>query len=101
MFPVEWTFGTEELAAYSPVISEVEAEPFLFMHTGDASVAGVENGDRVLVHLDGGSLEIAVKASDRIASGTAMLPRHRRIMWQKIKGRPAFVPLDRIKRVES
>lgn len=98
---VDRTFGTEELADYSPIIRKVEGEPMLFMHKGDASAAGVADGDQAAIHLDGGSLELTVRVSDKVASGTLVLPRHRRLSWQKIRSRPAFVPLDGVKRVKS
>jgi hypothetical protein len=42
---VDWTFGTEELAAYSDSIREVEKNPCLMMHPKDASRTGVGQGE--------------------------------------------------------
>lgn len=96
---VEWTFGTEELSGYSPVLREVEPEPVLCIHEDDAAAAAIADGDRVLIHLDRGPLAVSVKVSRRMAKGIAVLPRHRKLAWQKIKGFPARISLDRIERV--
>jgi NADH-quinone oxidoreductase subunit G len=96
---VDWTFGTEELSGYSPHIQQVEKAPCLFMHPKDAMKAGLKDKDRVTLQLDGGPLEIEVWIAENMASGTMVLPRHRQIQWQRLKGLPARVSIDQIKKL--
>lgn len=94
---VDWTFGTEELSGYSPIIHRVETDPFLFMHTDDAARAGLSDGDTVNIELDGGSLQVDLRTFNNMALGTAVLPRHRKLEWQKIKSFPAKLDPKQIK----
>jgi NADH-quinone oxidoreductase subunit G len=96
---VDWTFGTEELSGYSRHTQQAEKTPALFMHTQDAARAGLETGDKVLVHLDGGPLEVKLCVMEKMAPGVLILPRHRQLAWQKLKTFPVTVPMDRIKKV--
>jgi NADH-quinone oxidoreductase subunit G len=96
---VDWTFGTEELSGFSPHIQQAEKAPCLFMHPKDAAQAGLSNKDKVALHLDGGSLEVELSIAENMASGLMVLPRHRQIQWQRLKGWPARVPIDRIKKL--
>jgi NADH-quinone oxidoreductase subunit G len=96
---VDWTFGTEELSAYADTVQQVEKAPYLCMHPKDAMRAGFKNKDRVMLHLDGGPLEIEVIVAENMAPGIMVLPRHRQLDWQKLKTTPAAIPFDRIKKV--
>jgi NADH-quinone oxidoreductase subunit G len=96
---VDWTFGTEELAAYSPYIRQVEPPPGLLMHLGDAHSQGLGDGDRVAVELAGGRLEVQLKLDAGLAPGVLVLPRHRLLDWRRVPESPALVPRDRIKKV--
>ncbi len=98
---VELTFGTEELAGYSPLIRQVESEPVLCMHEDDAAATSLADGDRVRIHLDGGSLEVPVRISGNMAKGTVVLPRHRRLVWQRIKEHPVFISMSQIERLSA
>jgi predicted molibdopterin-dependent oxidoreductase YjgC len=93
------TFGTEELSTYSPVIQQAEKTPCLFMHPKDAAKAGLNNKDRVTLHLEGGPLEIEVSVAENMAPGVMVLPRHRQIHWQRLKTFPVRIPFDRIKKI--
>jgi anaerobic selenocysteine-containing dehydrogenase len=93
---VDWTFGTEELSSYSGCIHQVEKNPVLLMHTRDAARLGLKHKDKVVVHFDGGPLEIELAVADNMASGVMVLPRHRQISWQKLKDIPAKIPVERI-----
>jgi NADH-quinone oxidoreductase subunit G len=95
---VDWTFGTEELSGYSHDIQQVENQPCLFMHRTDAVKAGVSNRDKVTLHLDGGPLETEVSIAENMAPGIMVLPRHRKLQWQKLKTIPVTIPFDRIKK---
>jgi len=98
---VNWTYGTEELSGYSPLIREVEKEPFLSMNEKDAAVAGVREGDLVRIRLDGGSLELTVMVSGSTAEGTIILPKHRRLVWQKIRNHPVSITRGQVERVSG
>ena len=95
---VDWTFGTEELAAYSKYVQEVEKDPCLLMHPGDASRAGVADKERCTLHLDGGPLEVEVHVAEGMAPGVIVLPRHRQLAWQKLKGWPVKVGMGQIRK---
>jgi len=95
---VDRTFGTEELAGYSEIISQVEEPPCVYMHAEDAQKAGLADGDRVVMHLDRGALEMPLSVSEDMAKGIVILPRHRRLDWQKMKYYPEMLPLCRIEK---
>ena len=98
LLSVDWTFGTEELSAYADTIQQVEKAPYLCMHPKDAMRAGFKNKDRVILHLDGGPLEIEVIVAENMAPGIMVFPRHRQLPWQKLKELPARVSINQIKR---
>ncbi len=96
LFFVDWTFGTEELSGYSPVMQEVEKAPCLLMSIRDGSRMGLKDKDPIILHLDGGLLELELGLSERMAPGVLFLPRHRRLPWQKVKETPARISPDQI-----
>jgi NADH-quinone oxidoreductase subunit G len=96
---VDQTFGTEELSAYSHTIQQVEKAPRLCMHPKDAMTAGLKDGDRVALRLDGESLEIELSIAENMAPGIMVLPRHRQLHWQIVKTIPVRINIDRINKV--
>ena len=96
LLAVDWTFGTEELSAYSKFIRQVEKEPCLFMNSKDASRMGLKDGERITLHLDSGRLEAELRAVDNMAPGVIMMPQHRQLAWQKMERWPVKVALDQI-----
>jgi NADH-quinone oxidoreductase subunit G len=95
----DWTFGTEELSGYSRSVREAENPPFLSIHAKDAARLEIGKGDKVLIQLDGGSLEVEARVVEEMATGVIVLPRHHRLVWQRLKTLPAVVPFDRIKKM--
>jgi NADH-quinone oxidoreductase subunit G len=95
---VDWTFGTEELSAYSRFIQQVEKTPYLLMHGQDAARLGLKDQDKVIVHLDGGPLEVGLRVADNMARGVMILPRHRQLAWQKLKDVPTRIPIEQIRK---
>jgi len=93
---VDWTFGTEELSAYSSYVHQVEKEPCVFIHADDAAQAGLADGDQVTVQLDGGTLEVKLLVSHNMARGLLVLPRHRQLAWQKLREYPMTVGLGQV-----
>jgi NADH-quinone oxidoreductase subunit G len=81
---VDWTFGTEELAGYSPLSQQVEPDPCLTMHSQDVARLGLAPGEQVTLNLPGGPLEIQVQGAANMAPGVLVLPRHRRLAWRRL-----------------
>jgi NADH-quinone oxidoreductase subunit G len=98
---VDWTFGTEELASYSDLIRQVEAAPVLAMHPRDAEKSGLGNGDQATLHLSKGSLAVAVKVTDAMASGVVVLPRHRQLDWRQLAQTPVYLTSEQIVKVQG
>jgi len=96
---VDWTFGTEELSSYSAHTREAELSPYLALHPKDAARLGFSTGDRVVLNLDEGSLEVDLRVREHIAQGVLVLPRHRQLEWQKVSGFRVTLPTNRIKRI--
>jgi NADH-quinone oxidoreductase subunit G len=96
---VEWTFSTEELSSLSPHLEKVEKSPCLLMDADDAARLGYENGDRVLLTLEGGTIEVDLCVKENMAKGVLILPRHRRLGWRKMKGSPALVAVLQITKI--
>jgi len=87
----EQTFGTEELSGHSPIIQKVEGEPHLTLHPDTAAGLGLNPGDRVAVRLPGGEVTVPLRTAEPMARGVAVLPRHRRLAWQKIRTWPVWL----------
>jgi NADH-quinone oxidoreductase subunit G len=95
---VDWTFGTEELSSYSKYSHPAEKTPSLLMHPQDAERLNLRHEERVVLSFDAGPLEVDLRTESKMAPGTAILPRHRQLHWQRIKGITTELPLDRIKK---
>jgi NADH-quinone oxidoreductase subunit G len=79
---VDWTFGTEELTAYSACLGELASEPCATMHTSDANTFQLQNGDRIEIETDSGKMELTLRIADNMATGIILIPRHHRLKWQ-------------------
>jgi NADH-quinone oxidoreductase subunit G len=93
------TFGTEELAAYSPYIQKAEETPRLLMHAQDAAKLGLAAGEQVILRLPGGPLTLELAVAENMAPGVLVLPRHRQLDWQKLVEGPTPVPYSAIGKV--
>ena len=98
---VDWTFGTEELASYSPLMREAEAAPVLLIHPDDAGKLGLGDGNRANVHLPKGSLAVTVKLAAALAPGVLVLPRHRQLDWRKLAETPVYLTPNHVNRVQG
>jgi NADH-quinone oxidoreductase subunit G len=96
---VEWTFGTEELSAFSECLQELEREPAILMHVGEAERLGLYEDNQVLIQTDNGRLEAKLKTFRNMASGVIVLPRHRLLPWQIFKSGRIRIGRDQIKKV--
>ena len=83
---VDWTFGTEELSAYSSFVQQVEKKPCLFMHSKDATRSNLKDKDKIILAVDGGPVEVELCVAENMAPGVIVLPRHRQVAWQRLKG---------------
>ena len=95
---VEWMFGTTEFSAWSDSLDAGITGPTMSMHSKDAELAGLSDGDRVSVELDNGTLEIMVSVSDRTAEGVLIIPRHQSLDWRKMKGFSVRVLPEKIRK---
>jgi len=96
---VDWTFGTEELASYSDTIRKVEPLPHLCMHPADADELGLAGEKQIQINLGSESLIVDLQLSEKMAPGTLVMPRHRRLGWQKLGILPRKIPVEAIKKV--
>jgi NADH-quinone oxidoreductase subunit G len=96
---VDQTFGTEELSGYSAPVQKVEEDPCLILPEGLAKELGLAAGDQVALSLPGGEVKVCLKTSPNMAPRVAILPRHRRLAWQKLPGGAAWIAQDSIKKV--
>jgi NADH-quinone oxidoreductase subunit G len=96
---VDQTFGTEELAGYSAPIQKVEEEPYLTLHDDLAASLGFVSGDQVVLPLPGGEVTVRLKTAHNLAPGVAILPRHRRLDWQKAPDGPVWLLAERLKKL--
>ena len=98
---VDRTFGTEELSGYAEPIHKVEEDPCLILPEGLAHELGLAAGDEVALSLPGGEVKVCLKTAPNMAPHVAILPRNRRLAWQKLPGWPIWIGLDSIKKVEA
>lgn len=98
---VDWTFGTDELASYSPLMRETETAPVLLIHPDDAGKWGLGDGSRANVHLPKGSLAVTVKLAAALAPGVMVLPRHRQLDWRKLAETPVYLSVNLINPVQG
>jgi len=98
---VDWTFGTEELSAYSSCLWELELEPCATMHTSDAESLDLSDGNRVVIETENGKLELILRVAGNMAAGILLVPRHRRLNWQIFGTGSVRIGLDQIKKVTA
>ncbi len=96
---VEWMFSTTEFSVWSDSLDAATTEPYMSMHAKDAEYAGLSNGDRVSLELDGGTLEIVISVSDHTAEGVLVVPRHRSLDWRKMKDFSVRVLPEKIRKI--
>ena len=98
---VDQTFGTEELAGYSSFIQKVEKQPVLMLPEHIAQNWGLNPGEPVTVQLPGGEVTVVLQTAGHMAPAVAVLPRHRRLDWQKLDRRPLWLGRDNFKKVPT
>jgi NADH-quinone oxidoreductase subunit G len=98
---VDWTFGTEELSAYSEVIRQVETAPILSMHPKDTETFGLHDGDKIAIRFPKGSFAVQVRVTNNMAPGVAVLPRHRQLDWRKISETPVYLSPQHMEKLQE
>jgi NADH-quinone oxidoreductase subunit G len=96
---VDWTFGTEELSSYSPLIQAAEAEPVLVLGREDAEGLDLSSGDRAALEFPEAAMVLTVRVEPAPVPGALILPRHRRLEWQQLPGWSVSISRDRLKKV--
>jgi formate dehydrogenase major subunit len=69
-------FNSGALTRRSDTLMRMRSEDVLQIHPDDAAARGVEDGDRVRVHNDRGSVEVAADVTPAIREGTVFLTFH-------------------------
>jgi NADH-quinone oxidoreductase subunit G len=98
---VDQTFGTEELGSYAAPLQKVEEEPHLLLHTDLAADLGLAPGEQVALLLPGGEVTVRLQTAQNMAPGVAIMPRHRRLHWQKTGDGPVWLPPENIKKLSE
>jgi NADH-quinone oxidoreductase subunit G len=101
LIPVEWTFGTEELSVHSACLNDLAGRPCILMHRSDAQKLNLSDGDRLSIALDGGTLEVPLRAADDMAPGTLVMPRHKDLDWQKMNMGLNRIRPDQIRKLKN
>lgn len=76
LISMDWIFGTEELSCHSACLRELADPTCLFMHTQDADRLALNDGDRVMIALIGGEVEMTLRIRENMAAGVVFVPRH-------------------------
>jgi NADH-quinone oxidoreductase subunit G len=95
----DWTFGTEELSAYSRFARQGEKSPKLFMHPEDAKRLSLADGRKVALQMDGEDVVFELAFASNMAAGLMIMPRHRQVEWRKLKQWPMVFADEHIRRV--
>lgn len=73
LVPLYHIFGSEELSALSPGISELSPEPYLALGTDDGAKLQISEGDQVQVSINDVTLTLPVRLHDSLCKGLAGL----------------------------
>jgi NADH-quinone oxidoreductase subunit G len=92
------TFGTEALSASSNCLRELEPEPAVIIHPGDAQSLDLNDGDTVSIQTQSGTLETKLKVAGNMATGVLVVPRHRKLSWQIFEPGMSTIGRDQIKK---
>ncbi len=75
VLPLYHIFGSDELSALSPAIAERMPSPYIALNNNDALKAGIAEGDKVEILLNGSEHILPVKLNIGLPGGTAGLPK--------------------------
>jgi NADH-quinone oxidoreductase subunit G len=77
LLAMECLFGSEAIAAFSPVLDPVRPEPHIWLHLDDASRLGLAAGETVRLTSDLGRTTATLRLSTAMAPGLVLVPRLR------------------------
>ncbi len=77
LLAVENLFGSEIIAAFSPVLDPVRPAPHLWLHADDAARLGLVAGATARLSTEAGAVEATVRLSAAMAPGVVVVPRLR------------------------
>ena len=92
------TFGTEMLASQSACLQQLEPEPAILIHSSEASIMGLIDGDFISIETKSGKLEAKLKVVENMAAGVLVVPRHRKLTWQIFESCKFRISRDLIKK---
>jgi NADH-quinone oxidoreductase subunit G len=72
--PLYHIFGSEELSAHSPAVSQLAPLPYVAMNEQDATKLKLRPEQRVMVTIDGSSYDLTLKLHADLPAGVAALP---------------------------
>jgi len=72
--PLYHIFGSEELSAHAPAVSQLAPLPYVAMNEQDATKLKLRSGQRVMVTIDGRSYDLPLKLHADLPAGVAALP---------------------------
>jgi NADH-quinone oxidoreductase subunit G len=72
--PLYHIFGSDELSARSPALSERIPGVYVMINSGDAKDKNIENGQKVVLNCNGIKLDLPVLVSEKIAKGLIGIP---------------------------
>jgi NADH-quinone oxidoreductase subunit G len=70
-------YGSEAIAAFSPVLDDVRPQPHALLHVDDAARLGLAAGETVRLHTDIGEATAVLELSTIIPPGLVLVPRLR------------------------
>ena len=73
IIPVYQIFGSDELSAVSPSISERIHEPFVFMNQKDSEILHLIDGESVILEISNIKMNVKIKIENSIVQGLAGL----------------------------
>ena len=74
LVPVDHIFGSEELSALSPGIAQLTPAPYLALSASDAAGANIQEGEKVVLAMDGLHQALPVRFLPSLPRGVAGLP---------------------------
>ena len=68
------------------------------MCQSDSDELNLATGDRVAIEMESGTLEANIRVKDNMAAGTLIIPRHKKLDWQKMDTRKIRIRPDQIQK---
>lgn len=97
---VDRTFGTEELSCHAEPLEQLAGSPHAFIHFGDATRAGLREGERLRLRSGDEDVGLVLRVTDKMAPGHLVIPRQHRMrgVWRDI---PRSVELEELQKMRE